>query len=63
MKLTALLVGTLAAVSVASGLICLKAANHIRAGKRHGKPATFREVYEDNKSDDLGDLYEDSCSL
>lgn len=57
MKVRALVVGALAALSAVSGLICLKAAKHIRAGKRHGKPATFREVYEDNESDDLGDLW------
>ena len=63
MKISSFIIGVLSAVSVASGLICLKAVKHIRSGKRHGKPATFREVYEDNESDDLGDLYEDSCSL
>lgn len=56
MKVTSLLVGALAAVSVASGLICLKVANHNRAGKRHGKPATFRDLYEDNEPvDDVSD--------
>lgn len=63
MKATAFLVGTLAAVSVASGLIFLKTAKHIMEGKKHGKPSTFREVFEDNESDDLGELYEDSYSL
>ena len=57
MKISTFIIGTLAAVSVASGLICLKAAKQIRAGKRHGNPATFREVYEDNESDDLGNLW------
>ena len=51
MKISTYIIGALAAVSVASGLICLKAANHIRAGKRHGKPSTFRDLYEDNKVD------------
>lgn len=54
--------GTLAAVSLTSGFIGWRISKHIEE-KKHGNPSTFREVYEDNRSDDLGDLYEDTCSL
>lgn len=57
-----ILVGALSAVSLVSGLIGWRLTKRLEY-KKHGNPSTFREVYEDNESDDLGDLYEDSCSL
>ena len=46
-----LLIGALAAVSLTSGFIGLCVAEHYEK-KKHGKPSTFREVYDDNAPSD-----------
>ena len=66
MKISTYIIGALAAVSVASGLICLRAAKHIRVGKKHGKLWTFRDLYEDNELEDaflFGSEYNDFSLL
>lgn len=42
-----ILVGSLAAVSLASGLIGWHISEHIEK-KKHGKPSSFRDLYDDN---------------
>lgn len=53
-----ILVGALSAVSLASGLIGWQISKHIEAGEKHGKPSSFRDLYEDNviNFDDVPDF-------